>query len=196
MHAQHTHVEGVVGGQCAQSHDGPGGGYTAFFHELPEFFFRLAEDNALSEENEGALGLVDEPGGFFDMFLAYDGFWSVTSDVVTLRVAFVIEFLYLRILGDVDEDGTGAAAAGDIECLGQDGGYFRRIGHLVVPFGNGRGDIDHVSFLEGVGAQQVCEDLAGDANQGGAVDHGVSQSGDEVCRAGAAGGEHDTCFAG
>jgi hypothetical protein len=120
-----------------------------------------------------------------------DGLGAVAADVPAGGVAAVFEGLQLRVLGDVDEHGAGSSASGDVEGLGEDGGELRRIGHLVVPFGDGRGDVDHVGLLEGVGAEQVCEDLAGDAYHGCGVDHRVGEARDEVGGARAAGGEDD-----
>ena len=159
-------LRGWSGGQGAEAEDRPGGRDAAFFHERAKFLFRLAEDDALAEKDEGAFGFVDQFGGFGDIFFTDDGLGAVAADMFAAGIAFVAEFLQLGVLGDVDQDGSGAAAAGNIEGFGEDGGDLCRVGDLVVPFGHGGGDIDHVGFLEGVGAEEVGEDLAGDADDG------------------------------
>src|SRR5579859_797412 len=191
VHAEHPDVQWMIGRECAEAEEGPGRGDTAFFDEGPEFLFRLTEDDALAEEDEGAFSLVYQCGGFCDVFLTDDGFWAIAADMFAFGIAFVVEFLDLGVLGDVDEHGSGAAAAGDVEGFCQCGGDLGGVGDLVVPFCDRRGDIDHVCFLEGVCPEEVGEDLAGDTYDGGAVDHRVGEAGDEVGGAGTAGGEYD-----
>src|SRR6202011_1079044 len=93
----------------------------AFLHEGLEFLFRLSKDNALAEEDKGFFCFVDEAGCFCDRFCTDDRFWAVAADMFALFISYVIEFLDLGVLCDIDEYGSGAAAAGDIKGLGQDG---------------------------------------------------------------------------
>ena len=58
------------------------------------------------------------------------------------------------------------------------------------------GDAGDVGFLEGVGADEVAARLAGDGDHGRRVHVGVGDAGDQVGRAGAAGGDADADLAG
>ncbi len=196
VHAEHADVEGVAGRQGAGAEDGPGCGDTAFLYELAEFLFCVAEDDALAEEDEGFFCFVDELCGFGDVFFADDGFWAIAANVFAGRITFVVKFLYLSVFGNVDEHGSRAAAAGDVEGFCQYGGDLGGVGHLVIPFCDGGGDVDDIGLLEGVGAKQVGEYLAGDADERGAIDLGVGEAGDQVGGAGPAGSEYDAGTAG
>jgi len=56
--------------------------------------------------------------------------------------------------------------------------------------------LDDGGFLEGVGADHAAGDLAGDGDEGDAVEHGVGEAADEVGGAGAGGGDADAGDAG
>jgi len=73
------------------------------------------------------------------------------DDMIAGGIAFKIEFLYLRILGNVDQHWPRATAACNIKCLSNNLGYFVGIGHLVIPFGNRGSNVNHIGFLEGIG---------------------------------------------
>ena len=60
-----------------------------------------------------------------------------------------------------------------------------------VVLGDRQGDAGDVDLLEGVGAEDLGGDLAGDADDGDGVEHGRGDAGDEVGRAGAGGGHAD-----
>ena len=102
----------------------------------------------------------------------------------------------LRILGDIHQDRTGAAGLGDQEGLAKHRGDILRAGDDVVVLGDGQGDAGDVDFLEGIGAEQLGGDLAGDADHGNRVHHGRGDAGDEIGGAGAGGGDGDADFAG
>jgi len=48
----------------------------------------------------------------------------------------------------------------------------------------GQGDAGDVDLLEGVGAEDLAADLAGDRHNGNAIEHGGGDAGDEVGGAG------------
>src|SRR5690606_2132563 len=115
------------------------------------------------------------------IFATHNRFRAVTSDVVTHFITWIIERLDLGVFGDVDQDRAGAAGTGYVEGLGQCPRDFPSIGNLVIPFGNRSGNVDHIRFLEGIGAEQVGKYLAGYADDGIAIDHGVSKASYQVC---------------
>ncbi len=102
----------------------------------------------------------------------------------------------LGVLGDVDEDGAGAAGRGDLEGETDSGRDVFGAGDEEVVLGDGQGDAGDVDLLEGVGAEDFGGDLAGDGDEGNAVQHGCCEAGDEVGGAGAGGGHADAGAAG
>ncbi len=62
--------------------------------------------------------------------------------------------------------------------------------------GDGQGNARDIDFLEGIGAEELGGDLAGDADHGNGVHHGGGDAGDEVGGAGAGGSDGDADFAG
>ena len=102
----------------------------------------------------------------------------------------------LRVFRYIDEHRAGTAGGGDLEG-GADGG--RDVFHArdeEVVLGDGQGDAGDVDLLEGVGAEDLGGDLAGDADDGDGVQHGGGDAGDEVGGPGAAGGDGDADAAG
>ena len=102
----------------------------------------------------------------------------------------------MRVFGDVDEDGAGAARLRDLERLADSGGDVFGAGDEVVVLGDGQGDAGDVDLLKRVGAEDLAADLSGDRHNGNAVEHGGGDAGDEVGGAGAAGGDADADLAG
>ena len=71
--------------------------------------------------------------------------------------------------------GTRAAGGRQVECVVDDLGNVFDLGHQVVVLGGRHGDAGGVGFLECVGADCRKCDLAGDADHGNRVHHGVEQ---------------------
>ncbi len=68
--------------------------------------------------------------------------------------------------------------------------------HQPIVLGAGPGDADRVAFLERVGADEMCRNLACDADQRDRIHQRVGEAGDGVGRAGAGGHENDADLAG
>ena len=113
---------------------------------------------------------------------------DVDGRVVALRLE--------DVLGDIDEDGAGASGGGDVEGFVDDLGELVEVLDEIVVLGAGAGDAEGVGFLEGVAADELAGDLAGDGDDGDGVHHGVDEAGDEVGGAGAGGGAADADLAG
>ena len=102
----------------------------------------------------------------------------------------------LGVLGDVDEHGAGPAGAGDVE------GVLDRLRQLAGIQDEPRmlddrhRDAGGVGLLEGVGADQVRPDLAGDADERRRVHPRVGDRGHEIGRTGARGRQRDSDLAG
>ena len=102
----------------------------------------------------------------------------------------------LDVLGHVDQDRAGAAGAGDVERLLDDPRDVAGVLDQVMVLGDRPADLDHRRLLEGVGADDVGRDLAGDRDDRERVHLGVGQPGDEVQGPGPGGGHHDARLAG
>ncbi len=78
-----------------------------------------------------------------------------------------------------------------MEGLVDDPGEVGRILHEIVVLGAVPGEADRVGFLEGVGADEMRRDLAGNDDHGDGVHERVANAGDRIGRAGAGRDEHD-----
>ncbi len=88
----------------------------------------------------------------------------------------------MRIFGYIDEDGAGTAGTGHIEGFAQDPGQLIGVGNQVVVLGDRKRDAGDVSFLKGVGADQLAAHLPGDAHDGRRIQHRGGDAGDHVGR--------------
>ena len=102
----------------------------------------------------------------------------------------------MDVLGDVDNDGTRTAGAGNVECLVQHPGQLVRAFDQVVVLGARARDADGVALLKGIGADQVGRNLAGDADHRDRIHQGVGQPGNGIGGAGARGDKDDADLAG
>ena len=55
--------------------------------------------------------------------------------------------------------------------------------------GHGQRDTGNIHFLKGVGAQHFTGDIAGNTDHGDRIQHGGGDAGDQIGRAGTAGGD-------
>ena len=144
---------------------------------------------ALAVDDEGLFRLADPRGGLLQLGVRRLGDGDITADeIAVLRDEFRVAGL--RVLGEVEDHGSRASAAGDIESAGHGPGYVLGTADLVTPFGDRGGHADQVGLLEGVGAQQGRTDLSGHDDDRSRIDHRVRHAGDDIGPAGA-GGDHD-----
>ena len=101
----------------------------------------------------------------------------------------------LHVLGQVDQHRAGPARGGDVKRLAHDAGHVVHVGHQVMVLGDAAADLDDGRFLEGVGADDAGAHLAGDGQQGNAVQLGVGDGGHQVGGPRAAGGHADADLA-
>ena len=83
-------------------------------------------------------------------------------------------------LGTSIRTGPGRPVRGDVERLLDDPGDVAGVLHQVMMLGDRPADLDHRRFLEGVGADDVGGDLAGDGDDRQRVHLGVGQAGHQV----------------
>ncbi len=91
----------------------------------------------------------------------------------------------LNVLGNIDDDRTGPAAARDVKRLVQDPGEIVHVADEIVMLGAGARDADRVAFLERVAADHMRGNLAGEADERDGIHQRVGQPGHGIGRAGA-----------
>ena len=188
VHAHHAEIHRIAGREAADAEQRHGDGNVAGANELLEGAHRAGKHDAVAGENERALGGVEQFDGAIEFGLVVIVAHALLRKL--RRGGFPIEIAgsLLRVLGDVDEDRAGASGIGDDERFA-DGArdiFGARDDHVVL--GDRHGDAGDVDFLEGVGAEQLAADLAGDADDRRRIEHGGGDAGDHVRCAGAGGG--------
>src|SRR5690606_1413272 len=99
------------------------------------------------------------------------------------------------VLGDIDQHRARAAGGGDVERLAHDlGNVFGATDHEAV-LHDRAADADHVGFLEGVIADPVRTDLAGDHDHRDGIHVGGGDAGHGIGRTRAGGDQYHTRFA-
>ena len=196
VHAEHAEGQVVVAGHGAEALEGHGDGDLGFLGELAELAVGAGGDDTAAAVDDGLAGALDGGEGHVDLDGVGRGGQVVAGEVHRGVEVGVGDEGVLDVLGDVDEDGAGAAGGGDVEGFLDDAGDVAGVLDQVVVLGDGATDLDHGGFLEGVGADDLRGNLAGDGDDGEAVELGVGQAGDEVQRAWAGGGHGDAGLAG
>jgi hypothetical protein len=115
----------------------------------------------------------------------------IGTDADPIRVQ--IRHLVIRvrnILGNVDHNRPRAAAAGDVERLGDGLGNVFRAPHHETVLHDGPRNTDHVGFLKSIAADFFLGHLAGNHHQGDRIHVGGRDAGDRIGGAGARGHEH------
>ena len=195
VHTHHAERERMVRWECSKAEKCAGDGDLVTLGEGDDLLFGAGLDDAVAREDEGLLRGLDELDGLLDggAFGAQHGVRAVRGR----RGGGEVEGGggLLGVLGDVDEDGAGAAGFRDLEGETHGGRDVFGAGDEEVVLGDGQGDAGDVDFLEGVGAEDFGGDLPSDRYDGDAIKHGGGDAGDEVCRTGTGGGHADADLA-
>ncbi|KAI3481425.1 hypothetical protein L1887_56127 [Cichorium endivia] len=221
VHAKHVQTERVELVERTQALEGGGYGDVVLLGELGEQLGALGRrEDALAGVDDGTLGDADETRRLLELggedvllgradvgvLLLEGGAAAVAGDLsarqagdhVGLGLAVgdgLAEDACGDVLGQVDEDGAGAAGGGNLEGLVDAARELCDVLDHDVPLCAGPGDADDVSLLEGVGADGGGGDLTAEDDEGRAVAHGVLHGGDDVGCAGARGDQDDTGLA-
>ena len=209
VHTDHAGELGVVARAGAAAHNGGGHGAVQRLVELAELLHgALGADDAAAHQNEGTLGLLDHVqqlvqigligiGGLELMLGAAQQAGDAAGLVVLAqRQGLVVGISGGDILQNVDVHRAGTAGTGNGEGLAYHVGQLVRVLDQEVALGNGHGDAGDIDLLEGVLADQILCHVAGDEHNGGGVQIGGGDAGDQVGGAGAGGGETDAHLAG
>ena len=206
MHTDHAGELGVVARAGAAAHDGGGHGAVQRLVELAELLHSaLGANDAAAHQDEGTLCLLDHVqqlvqigqigiGGLELMLGAAQQAGDAAGLVMlTQRQGLVVGISGGDILQNVDVYRAGT---------GNGKGLAYHVGQLVcvldqeIALGNGHGDAGDINLLEGVLADQILCHVAGDEHNGGGVQIGGGDAGDQVGGAGAGCGETDAHLAG
>ena len=191
VHAHHAEIHRIGSREAADAEKRHGDGNVAGADELLESVHRAGKHDAVAGQNQRALGGVEQFDGAIEfgliVIIAHALLRKLRSGGIPIEFAGRL----LGVFGDVDENRAGASGIGDDEGFanGARDVFGARDDHVVL--GDRHGDAGDVDFLEGVGAEQLAADLAGDADDGRRIEHGGGDAGDHVGCAGAAGGHGD-----
>ena len=188
VHAGHAEVVAIrVRERAAGGQRGDNGGIRDL-DEVGEGVGGAGAHDAAAHVEHGSLGIGDRTGSRAHLLHV-----RLVRDAVARQVEGgrpgKVHLGDLRGLGDVHEDRAGATRAREVEGLGQTRGDLRGVRDEEGVLGDGHRCADDVGFLEGIGADQGCADLAGDHDDRDRVHAGVAQSRQHVGGAGA--GRHD-----
>jgi hypothetical protein len=197
VHAEHAEGEGVGFWEDAFAKEGGGDGAAEGFGEHEQLLVGPRDHGALTGEDDGAFGLGDEFGGFFDAGLVdFEGFlWVVTGEVHGV-IEGAGEGGLAFVFWDVDEDGSRAAGGGDVVSFLGDAREVVGFLDEEVMLNDGLGDVEDVGFLEGVFTKHPGNGLAAEDDHGDGVHLSGHQAGDGVASAGAGSDQNDGGFAG
>src|SRR5690606_30929794 len=161
VHARHAKRALVAGRVGADSHQG---GYHRDPGLLGEPGDRFRYDlPAAANHHHGALGAHDRLRRALHLFRVADHGGTVAGKV-DLGVEAAVEERQLNVFRHVDEHRARPARRGDMERLGE---HLRQLLDgldEVVVFGDRTGDAEHVSFLEGVRADELGSHVSGDGH--------------------------------
>ena len=197
VHAEHAEELRIRGGVGAEPHDRAGDRVAGGAHQLGQQPARPhagVDDPAAGVEHRPPRRGDEVDGGRDARRVALDARpVGAVAARLRRRVAAGRE---LHVLGQVDHHRPRAAGARDVERLVDDAAEVVGLAHEVVVLGAGAGDADGVGFLEGVVADEVGRDLAGQAHDRDRVHHRVGQPGDRVGGAGPRGHQQHPDLAG
>ena len=154
VHAGHRDEVAMVAGESAEAHEGVDAGEVCEFDKFLEFIVGVGVDDATASVDEGTVGFPDHLGGAADLAGVAFGIELIAGQVDGIDRLVVGEGLE-DVLGDIDEDGAGAAGCGDIEGFVEDAREFRDVLDHEVVLGGRTGDAEGVGFLESVGTDQL-----------------------------------------
>ena len=182
VHAQHAQPLVVRGREGAQAHQGRGHRRAGQGGEFPQQGGSPGAgiDHAPAGVEDGPAGTGDHLRRLGDPGRVALGARAVVVGMHHLARPLVGGLAELDVLGDVDDHRSRPPGGGDVEGLVQHPGQVCRVLDQVVVLGDGPGDADGVALLEGVGADQVGGNLAGDDHQGNGIHQGVDDAGDRI----------------
>ena len=209
VHTHHAGEQGVVAGTGAAAHDGGAHRGVQGFNELAELGYSPPGANdAASHQHHGAFCLCNQIQQLLNVPVVglrraqvSAGTPHQVGQAAMVGVLGHGQILVVRrgggdVLGDIHQHRAGTAGTGDGKGLPNDVGQLVDVLDQVVALGDGHGDTGDIHLLEGVLADKVLTDVAGDEHHRGGVIVGGGDASDQVGGAGAGGGKAYTHLSG
>ena len=168
VHAQHVERLGIHLVESAQAQQRGGDGDIAGLGHLPQRLVGAGQDHATADVEHGLLSAVDHLGRILHLL----GMAGVAVQGLALDQVLARGIVHLfradgrrHVLGQVDQHRARPAAGGDQEGLVDDARQLAHILDEIIPLGARPGDAGHIGFLEGIIADDLGGDLAGETDQ-------------------------------
>ncbi len=195
VHAHHAQAQRMRGRKTADAEQRKAHGNLGALGQRAHLLHGAGLDNAVSGENHRLLGIADQLSGCgeFRFLNAQHGMRAVGTRLCGFKVEDRRRLL--RVLCNIHQHRAGTAGTRNLKRFTQ---HPRQVLGLVdeeVVFGHRQRNAGDVDFLKCVRAQHFARHVAGDAHDGDRVEHGGGDAGDEVGRAGTAGGNGHAHFA-
>ena len=163
-----------------------------FLDEFEHLLIGTCQFYTLTHQHKRLDALVDHLGRFLDHQLVAHRLWDIRTDEVDL-LWFVVDDRGLRILGEVEHDGTRTSGASDIERTSHGPCHIFGTTNLIVPLADWLCHAHHIDLLEGICTQHGCTYLSANDNKGCGVNHCISNAGDGVHGSWARSYQYHTC---
>ena len=187
MHPEPPQRERVCLRKCTHAHDGRGDWNLRGFGKLAQFLAGVGADDAAAAVEHRALGFFDQPDDFVQRHIV--GFFvRMVAAQVNFPGKHRLRALLLHILWNVNDHGAGPSRLGDVERLFHDPRNVVHVGDQITMLHDRQRQPENVGLLERALADHVLRHLAGDGDDRNRVEVGIREAGDEVGRAGTAGG--------
>ena len=145
---------------------------------------RAGQDHPVARQNQRSLGRVDERHRIAIVSISGKGLVVRFRQVRLGRGPIDVAAVLLRVFGDVDQYGTGPAAARNRERFEDGRRHVLGARHQVIVLGDRQGNAGNVAFLKRIGSNQLAAHLSGDAHDRRRVHHRRRDAGDHVRGAG------------
>ncbi len=182
-------------GEGPPRHQGGDDGHPGQLREHAQLLGGAGADDAAADVQHRASRLEDQPRRLAHLLGVRPGHRTVAGQRDLLGPVEGRLPLH-RVLGHVDEDGSGPAGRGDVERLGDRARDLGRVGDEEVVLGDRHRDAADVGLLERVRPDRRARDLTGHRDDRHGVHVGVRDRRDQVGRARAAGRHADADLAG
>ena len=150
VHAGHTQAQGVGGREGAQTLQGRNHRDVGFLGQVGQFLVGPGSGDAVTVQDDRALGLVNHVGGLFNLASVAEDGRAVAAQFYLGWVACEISLRLEDIFRNIDQHRAGATRLGQVEGFLDGFGQVFGVHHQPVMLGNRQGDTGNVGFLEGV----------------------------------------------
>ena len=194
VHAQHTSVERMIGGQRGEAEHRATSRDIGFLEEPDELALRIAEFDTLPHQCQRFLGMVDQFGSLAHSLSVELRIRHIGTDEVHLH-RLPVDLLDLCILGEVEHHRTRTARAGDVERTAHSPRYILGMTDLIRPLRDRLCHTHEIDLLEGIGTEGTDRHLTSNDDNGRRVKHGISNTCQRIGDTRATGDKGDTHLA-